>query len=276
MSEPQRNPSRPGRGVFFTSIPKAGKNLIYTFAGALAIGRSDIPREDAVWAVEEAHLRRARRTCTYALPPCPQPADLAAGFNRFVTSLDRLLPGTILHHHFAFDARLADALQRAQIPIVFLRRDPRDILVSMADYILAQGKPAHLATRYAGLSRPEIIEHLWTGDQELMGFADYVETFRPWTQAAGVEGFAFEDLIGERGGGGAARQRAALERLAGVFQIGDLARFERACSATYNSRAGTFFKGLAGRWTLETDLEIAGILRSPAMSTVAAAWGYAA
>jgi len=263
-------------GLFFTSIPKAGKNLIYSFLSELGYKRAPIPRDPALWLVEKPWLEQVKRRCTYALPPMP--AELATGldeaFEVFIKAVTRLGGREVLHHHFPYGRALAERLHSAGVPVVFVTRDPRDLLLSMADYILVQKKPAHLAANYAELDRRSLIARLWSGDDELISLADYFAAFSGWRQAPGVITLHFEALIGEAGGGSQAEQARALKALVtGLGDVDDLV-FQRACLKTFNRGAGTFYKGRRGRWREETDLEVLSLLQAPAMRSLAATWGY--
>jgi hypothetical protein len=264
------------RGLFFTSIPKAGKNLVYSFLNGLRVARAPVERDPALWYAERPWLRSHRRTLTYALPApeAGMAAELPERFARFsaeITALDRR---TVLHHHFPFCAELAGTLAAARVPALFLRRDPRDVLVSMADYLLVQHKPVHLANRYSGLERPALIVRLWEGDELLLPFPAYCAAFTPWLDTGHVLALRFEDIIGLAGGGDALRQRTQLRALAD--RIGPVSEtdFDQACARTYNPRAGTFFRGQIGRWHEEANPLVSGIVHSAEAGRLAASWGY--
>jgi hypothetical protein len=264
------------KGLFFTSIPKGGKNLIYSFLEELSYIRPPVAREKPLWYVEAPWLAAAGRHCTYALPSVPSELrpDLKASFAEFLGVATSLKPRQILHHHFPHCPELAGSLRSAGVPVVFVTRDPRDLLLSMADYILVQNKPTHLAVKYQQLNRRDLIARLWAGDEELISLSDYFAAFFGWRAAPGVITLNFESLIGEAGGGERETQRAALRMLVDALgPVKDVA-FDRACARTFNRGAGTFFKGRRGRWREENEAEILAILNSPAMRALARGWGY--
>lgn len=266
------------RALFFTSIPKAGKNLVYSFLGELGYVRPEIAREAAVWWTEREWLHRAGRQCTYALPPPvgQDEGNLESACRSFLSQLVGCGPRQVVHHHIAFNEAFAGEIRRAKMPAVFLCRDPRDVLLSMADYILVQRKPLHLAGRFAALGRSDLVTRLWNGDEYLVGLPDYFAAFARWRTAPGVLALRFEEVVGEAGGGTASEQQAALRRLAQELGLTNESRLARACAATFNPRAGTFYKGRAGRWREETDDRIAGLLKSRGMTKLAEDWGYPA
>ncbi|HND61298.1 MAG TPA: sulfotransferase domain-containing protein [Opitutaceae bacterium] len=269
--------STPLRGLFFTSIPKAGKNLIYSFLNELGYGRPAIPREGAVWSAERPMLAASGRRCTYALPPPAEDAATIDGqASRFADQVATLGDRQVVHHHVPFSAGLASRLAAAGVPVVFVYRDPRDVLLSMADYILNQGSPAHLAGRFAGRSRAELVQVLWAGDDLLVPLAAYIDAFDGWRTDPRTVSVRFEDLIGERGGGTAEIQSAALRRIAGQLGAVTPAALARAQAKTFNPKAGTFFKGQAGRWREETEPAVRAVLHANQMMELATRWGYPA
>jgi hypothetical protein len=264
------------RGLFFTSIPKGGKNLIYSFLDELGYARPAIPREKALWHLEAPWLAAAQRHCTYALPPVPreQEAGLPGAFRDFLGAVTALRPREVLHHHFPHGQELAAGLRAAGVPVVFVARDPRDLLLSMADYILVQKKPVHLAGKYEQLDRRSLIVRLWTGDEELISLPNYFAAFAAWRETPGVIPLNFESLVGEAGGGNREEQTGALQKLAVALGSIDGPTFKRACGRTFNRGAGTFFKGRRGRWREETEPEVLAVLQSPSMQALAVKWGY--
>ena len=268
--------STPLRGLFFTSIPKAGKNLIYSFLGEFGYARPKVDREGAVWSAERPMLAACGRRCTYALPPpAHDAATVDSQATRFADQVAALGDRQVVHHHVPFSAGLAARLAAAGVPVVFVYRDPRDVLLSMADYILNQGSPVHLAGRFAGRSRAELVQVLWTGDDLLVPLAAYIDAFAGWRTDPRTISVRFEDLIGERGGGTAEIQSAALRRIAGQLGAVTPAALARAQAKTFNPKAGTFFKGQAGRWREETEPAVMDVLQRPEMRALAERWGYA-
>jgi sulfotransferase 6B1 len=263
------------RGLLFTSIPKAGKNIIYSFFHELGYSRLGVERDLALSAAEEPWLRQAHRAETYALPAQSGSRSVVEhGLKTFLQAVSVIKDREIIHHHFPYTPGLATPLQAAGVPVVFVYRDPRDVLVSMADYILVQKKPMHLAEKYRGLERVALVERLWTGDGELVSLPTYFEMFAGWRNAAGVISARFEALIGEKGGGSSSVQRDVFAAI--TQKLGDLSApfAERACRAAFNPRAGTYYKGRIGRWNDETDPSIVAILTGREMTELAVQWGY--
>lgn len=139
----------PGSGrAFFVSIPKCGKNVIHTFFDALGLTRFWVKLDEAVQYTHAKHLEALHRS------GAPVPAK--PSFEEVVETLERLRPqfvqfldavrqtpqGTWVNQHFAFNEELYQVLREAGVPIVFLCRDPRDCVLSMANFINNKGEPA--------------------------------------------------------------------------------------------------------------------------------------
>ena len=264
------------RGLFFTSIPKAGKNLVYSFLAELGVQRATIERERAVWAAESGHLAAAGREFTYALgaPAMGLRPMLPLALEQFSEAAAVMAPGVVIHHHFPFEPSLYTCLAQAGVPIIFVYRDPRDTLLSMADYILVQRKPGHLVAHFAAAERDELVERLWTGDDRLLGFGLYFQAFWSWAQSPGVTAFRFEDLVGESGKGSGIAQTEALRQLAALVPPVSESIFRDAQARTFNRKAGTFYKGVAGRWREETGPRIKNVLFSGGMRDLVLLFGF--
>ncbi len=261
--------------LFFTSVPKAGKNLVYSFLAAVGFQRHGLRREPAIHFCEQPWFGSSR--CTYALP-APEPGEaerLPQEWKRFLAGLDDFPAGQAHHHHFPFHAGLASALDARGVPKALLIRDPRDILVSMADYLLVQAKPAHLAARFAGLERPALIERLFTGDDVLVPFCDYLASFEGWRRDPGTLTLRFEDLVGARGGGDDSWQSAAFTRLARHAGMEENpALVQHGAERAFNPKAGTFFRSRIGRWREEGQSSVQAVLSAPDLRAWVGRWGY--
>lgn len=265
-----------GRPLFFTSVPKAGKNLIYTFLGAWEYRRTDLSREAALAAAEAPWLARSGHRSTYALGS-DDPHRLASAKEALQDFLQRtaaLSGKSVIHHHFPHTPEIADRLKGTDLAVVFVYRDPRDILLSMADYILNQSKPAHLAQALGKMCRQNLIERLWQGDELLLPFPDYLGMFAGWRDEPGVLGLRFESLIGENGGGTRNEQSIAVASLAEKLRLPVGSKLEQAQGRIFNRNAGTFFMGQANRWRRETDPAIRTLLASTSMCRLAREWDY--
>lgn len=264
--------------VFFTSIPKCGKNILYSFLSHLSLFRLPELEVDRDLAVQFTYLRYfpdLQVRSTFAYPPLASEGvdQLALGAGRFLVGLQSMPEGVMLNHHFAFVPELYDSLQSAGIPVVFLYRDPRGCLLSMANYVLHKAKPSHLVLRI-GDTLEEALSVLLAGDQALVPFASYFDSFRGWLEARHVLTLRFEDIVGPRGGGTESQQLASLTALAQhIGWSGSPHQLETAIESSFNTRSSTFHRGHIDAWRevfsakiLQTFAEKAGWLPHQ--------WGY--
>ncbi|MGX6648987.1 sulfotransferase domain-containing protein [Maricaulaceae bacterium MS644] len=244
---PQENSRE--KGVFFNSLPKSGKNLIYTFFSALGFERVSMDESfnasvhDLVYADHDGVI-------VFSLDRAiaPSPADFSPA-KEAVAAIGALRARQIAQKHLPFLAPVADALRDAERRSIFVWRDPRDVLVSMLNYARSQSKPEHLAKRLAELDDEDALISLLEGHGDLIAFADYVDGFLGWIGQPGVLTVCFEDLVGPEGGGTAERQRRTFEEICDHLGVeADPERVAYAARAAFNRRAGTFYKGRTGAW----------------------------
>lgn len=245
-----RTPRKPGcEGVFFNSLPKSGKNLVYTFFSALQYERVSVDEafnasiHDLVYAERPGKVVFSLDRPLRTVEPEFSPADST------MAALEGLKSGQIAQKHLPYCAAVAKAFAKAGRRSIFVWRDPRDVLVSMLNYARSQSKPELLAARLAGLDDETALIALLEGRGDLTPFADYVGGFLGWIDQPGVLTVCFEDLVGPEGGGSKERQRRTFEEICRHFDVDiDPGQLEFAAGAAFNRGAGTFFKGRSGAW----------------------------
>ncbi len=161
-------------------------------------------------------------------------------------------PGQVVVSHRAYRPEFGAALSGHGVRGLFMLRDPRDVAVSLAHYIPRQ--PQH---RFYELFQqtPDLHERIRLAirGSEETGFPSMVQRLRGYRGWLGSElsdsvmKVHFEDLIGERGGGGASRQRevvAAILEHVGVRSSEEL--LGRLCAETFSEVSPTFRSGKIG------------------------------
>lgn len=168
--------------------------------------------------------------------------------------LDTIPAGHFAEHHFAHSAGLARLLIARGMPMLLMVRDPRDAVVSLADYLARKvGHPLHAF--FAALSPDERLRcaitgasHAETGGSELADVGTRYRRRIGWIDEPGVHIVRFEDLVGTAGGGEAQRQRECLRGIArhlGI-QLTD-AQLDDLATASFGGTT-TFQHGVIGRW----------------------------
>lgn len=258
--------ARLGRGdpprVFVTSVPKAGTHL------ATAI-LDELPRmRYSGWHVTPHDFRAADGRGT------------TVDWDRVERMLAGQPQGTFVRAHFPWAPRLAELLDRHGYRTIFVYRDPRDIAVSHAFYVTRLARHV-VHARYAALETDSqrILASIVGSAADSQGpevppLARALEEFLPWRTAPGALSCRFEDLVGERGGGSAERQREVITEIArhvdrplGPEQA--QAVVDRAWSPT----SITFRRGMIGDWMNHFDDSHREAFRGrPARSVIA--YGY--
>ena len=244
--------------VFITTIPKAGKNVMQSFLSNLGFVRFDLEHQHLKkFTIQSTYFTYLRslldidRRATFVCPVLTSNEinESKINFNRFIESLYTFPPKSYVVHHFAFNENLYKKLSKNGIPIVFLYRDPRDILTSMAIYIRVRNKPEHLVNKFNHLSLEESILLLLEGDKEFISFFDYLKIFNGWLKAKGVLCLRFEDIIGPLGLGNKERQFLSFSQLANHIGWKDQKEvLESAVFNTFSTLTRTYVKGVIGGW----------------------------
>lgn len=241
--------TRERKPVFFTSVPKCGKNLVYSFYFELGLKRWNWG--DAPAVLHAAHFARLSDKQNYAFPEAG-PITLAQErvvLDHVIGQLAAIQADTVAHHHFLPSPALTSYIARAGLSALFVKRDPRDALLSMLNFARKRALPAHVAEAIAPLSDEDALLLLLDGGGQFVPFADYFDAYCGWLSAPGVAQLCFEDLVGPLGGGDTQRQEracAVLATLAGFSPEDEAVKV--ASQKVFNVESGTFFKGQIGAW----------------------------
>ena len=230
------------RALFLISIPKAGTHLLYRLAEALGyhpgVVCPDIPAPRNWYCLEYSNSHTV-------------PRDF------FVDSVRRAPFGNRMHP-FPFT------------PSLFIVRHPWDILVSEANYYAKPGNTT-FAGFYTDLNFEGRINRLLDDSLLLGRFCERVLAFEPWLHFDNVVPLAFEDLVGELGGGTTERQ----ERLIWSIQVklGVPGNPRDIAGNLFDTRSPTFNEGRIGSHRTALPAELRDRLNSN-HADVLQAFGY--
>jgi sulfotransferase 6B1 len=168
--------------------------------------------------------------------------------------LDGLLatvrPGQVIASHLRFEPAFPDVVDRRHVPVIFLVRDPRDLVISQANYVARRADHRFnplFAQRPGSRQRLELAI---TGDPEhgLRSVGERLEVYAGWLRSNTLV-VRFEDLVGPGGGGEADRQEEAVRAIYRHIQmpIGD-ALVARVCDRLFSPESPTFRRGSIGQW----------------------------
>lgn len=210
--------------LFLIAIPKAGTHLLYELAQALGYGAGmicpDYPAGGKWYYLEysNAHTRAAD----------------------FLVDTTRHRPFGNKHHPFF------------RAPALFIYRDPRDILVSEANWFHL-GRNSPLAGYLDELSFEERLARLVDDPWLLGSIRDRVGAFIPWLSFPNVIPISFEELVGADGGGSDEAQLDLIWSIQLKLQIDGTP--EEIARQLFNLDSPTFTEGRIGAWDRHTTPE---------------------
>lgn len=186
----------------------------------------------------------------------------------------RRLRGRIVGGHAAFSPDLYELLESESARVIVIRRDPRDILVSFADWIGGRAD-YFLHKQFSSLDRDARIALLLRGGESagycLNPFTEVLRRAEGWLTAPGALQISFEDLIGAKGGGDHATQ---------VNIVAEMHKHVRAPKAFEDIDLGkiyggslTFNKGRKSRWRELQSAELIDEINDK-IGPHLATWGY--
>lgn len=242
--------AKPGesRPIFLNSIPKSGTHLLMQ-----ALDEMDEIRPTGV------HLQKARIVRDES-EPVERSRDIA--WDKVAKVLARnARPGQYMTAHIWAQPELFEQLAANGYSVLFMIRDPRDVVVSQAAYVKRLRRhPDH--RRFArGLESDQdryraIIEGYEADESGPVGvsLAERLEGFAPWLDHPAVLTCRFEDLIGPSGGGSGEAQTTVLRAVADAIGSPlDATGAAKLAAQVWSPRSATFNKGEIGGWRQSFD-----------------------
>ena len=238
----------PGPRILINSIPKAGTHLLTSLLDELPKLMLS-GRRIQHWQVNKLAQGMAdNRMQAFDF-------DSAA----FVRLIRKIHPGQIIFSHLRWDDAIQSILDADDIATLFMVRDPRDVLVSQLFYI--KGLPRHplhqrLLNDYASDAERlfALIAGMPAAESQAPALAPLRERllmYSGWQQAQGVLTIRFEDLIGSRGDGDAAKQYQAYQRVFDhVRRPADPETIAAISERMQHKSSATFRRGRIGDWRL--------------------------
>jgi len=205
------------RPLFLVSIPKSGTHLlnklVETMGYGLGIVHDEFARPGQWYCLEYTNSHTVAR-------------------DFFVDTVRRAPYGNRYH-----------AFTRS--PVLFIYRNPLDVLVSEANYYHREGKTA-FAGYLSGLAFEERVHRLLDDPWLLGSIRDRIGGFAPWLDFPNVIPLSFEEIVGEEGGGSREEQLRLLWSLQLKLQIpGSPQAF---ADSVFDRESPTFYQGRIGAW----------------------------
>ncbi len=216
------------RPIFVNSVPKAGTHL-------LKRGLALLPGVTALdWHFDIRQSAEEVRVGLLALPP-----------------------GAAATGHLVHRPDYVAALAGLELAHFLVLRDPRDVALSLAEYIPTL-RAHYLHELFEGLGFEQRLMVCIRGLAEPRPAWDSValhdvdtlyRQFLPWRGEPGVHGLRFEDLVGTAGGGDPALQRATLAGVAQALDVTlDAAGLAAVARGIFDPASPTFRRGEIGGW----------------------------
>lgn len=242
--------------VFANSVQKSGTHLLLQLLTLLGVPRYPRWRLDPEWTRE----RSVGKRLLMRPPGVGRPIPIGQGIDASSWWIERLAaempdPSSLLGHA-SWSPELAGLLADVGMRTICIVRDPRDVVVSYAHFVVKIGKdkitrrPEHKAL----MALPDHAARLRVMIEGNEGTASVPSRFRaflPWRSQPGVLVLRFEDLVGAAGGGEDATQRRDVVRVAefigATLSDADLAQ---VCRNVWGGTP-TFRKGQIAQWREE-------------------------
>ncbi len=172
----------------------------------------------------------------------------------------RLKKGQFIVSHLFYREEYLRILDEFGIKVIFMARDPRDIVISDAHYITYINKRHGLHERFINRlkSDKERLHFCIKGCPERpeWSIASLLEKFYPWLKNEKVLTVRFKDLVGVKGGGSDKMQEKTVDEILNFIGV-EISR-EKKCELMgkiFFPRSKTFRKGRIRQWQKAFDDE---------------------
>jgi hypothetical protein len=244
--------------VFANSVQKSGTHLLLRLLEELGLPRYRRWRIDPEWTLERSIGKRLLMRAAGLGDPVPIGLDVALS-SWWVERLIRRMPDdSALLGHCGHSPEISGWLTRLGVKTVCVVRDPRDVVVSYAHFVMRIGKskitrkPVHQAL--VGL--PDHGARLLAMIDGIAGWAPVPQRFREflgWCGHPDVLFVRFEDLVGAAGGGDDGAQRLAVAEVASHLELARTPEELDGIRSRLFGGTATFRKGTLGQWREEFD-----------------------
>lgn len=238
------------RPFLVNSFPKSGTKLLGKVCAMLpgVTPTPPDPRWRALSMIGEAWEAAPAVGTAGAKPEQPTTMEDAAQI------LDSVPTGRYIEYHIAHSRGLSHLLNERAQRMLMMVRDPRDAVVSLADYLgTAAHHPLHLhfkelsdAERLTSAIAGVRVAH--AGGAELADVGTRYRRRLGWLHEPCAIVIRFEDLVGPAGGGDATRQRAALRAILIHLGIEPADALVTQLAEASFGGTRTFKHGRIGRW----------------------------
>lgn len=226
---------RSGPVIVSNSLPKAGTHLL-----------------ERALCLHPLIYRSLRRTVhDRRVPRMGDLADLVPGMR----------PGELLVTHLSYNPERDSILGQDGVAGLFLIRDPRDIVISQAHYVVKNDRHPHHDTLRQVDDFQQRLRTVIVGDPDrgMPSLRSRLAAYADWLSSSALV-VRYEDLIGAAGGG---TDRAQLESLEQVFSYVGLEigrpELKSLAGRIFSDASPTFRRGRIYQWREQFDEETVSI-----------------
>ena len=249
------------KGIIANSFPKSGTHLLTRILELSAYKQSDTHLSRSLilygprnfirnWKIAKRIEKKPDRGLKIDI----EASDRRIKEKWFLAEISSHLKGqTFVQAHLPYSSRLEEALRKYEIKTLYIHRNPKDVLVSLKNYILKQkNHPNHEMLTSLGSDEQRFIALLigFNEGSNVTMMAPFCEKYCRsilWKNSAYVCSVSFEKIIGQKGGGAFEKQREELARLFDYLRISKT-EMDRVQTLVFNTKSNTFHKGIIGQW----------------------------
>lgn len=222
---------QPNAKVLIVSLPKSGTHLV----------------ENILYSIPSYYLRQIRTMlCTDSILK----SDLK--------KIERLKKGEFLLSHIAPLPEILEAVNKWDIKVLFVTRDPRSVVVSHAKYV-TEFNSTHPAHNYFK-NLPNYHDRYNAAIDGVINVVEplniVMDRMSGWLQCKNSLHIKFEDLIGTKGGGDNTIQYLTIKKIFAHinFQTDDIF-IQKLCQSLFGKKNLTYRAGQINEWKDELNQE---------------------
>ncbi len=246
--------------VIANSLPKSGTHILVRFLELLNM-KEEKPHLSAslVRLTEKNPLRRyikKRRIWKEGMQGEGLKVDLDIPENMVQRDwlkkrLDAVPDNSFLQAHLPYSEKLENLLLSLNYKIIYIVRDPRDVAISMCNYIIRMENEYFHSEMIKANTDIEKLSIILPSNNINNAFSlnDRIKNSIGWLKSPDICSTRFEYLIGNKGGGDIEKQLREIKRITNYLGIHLADDFlYTLCSQIFYPKAKTFHKGQIGSW----------------------------
>jgi len=251
--------------VVVNSLPKSGTHLLGKVMDLFGFSEFSPGLTGAlVRGVEKNYLlrwrKRRRKASENSINGLPIDLDVSTNWIRkewLQNFINQIPDGYYITGHLPYSIELSNFLVANEFKILFISRDPRDVLVSYINFQKAR-KDYPFHEFFINANDQEqvqaVLNGLVRGKNVLSPFANRLNQARGWLNDEKTLALHYENLIGEAGYGNDSEQYAAVCEIVEWLEIdGTENEIRDIANCIFDPHSETFHKGTIGQWKTGID-----------------------